>query len=346
MKRAAIEALENEFFIMGESVKKFEDGFARYVGAKYAITVGSGTAALQFALMALGIRQGDSVITAPNSFIASSNSVIHAGGIPAFCDIEPDTGNMNPKQLKASDKRAKGLIPVHLYGQSCDMDPIMDYARERDMFVLEDACQAHGTTYKGKKSGTIGDAGCFSFYSSKNLFVAGDGGMVVTDNEQIAAKVRKLRDCGRISKYEHDTIGYTSRLNTVNCAMGLVQLRHLDEGNLKRKKLAKLYKELLPSGTALTEKQYGVPVYHLFVIKARNRDKVANYLKENDIQTGIHYPIPIHLQHIYRQLYGYRKGDFPVCESFAKDILSLPIYPELKEDEVQFICSKLKEAMG
>ena len=339
MKDAAVDALENEFFVMGESVYKFEDEFAGYIGTNYAVAVNSGTFALASPLIASGIEKGDKILTTPMSFIATANSVIHAGGIPVFSDIESDTGNIDTTLIENKIKDIKGIVSVHLYGNPCDMDNIMEL-KEEGLFVIEDACQAHGAEYKGKKAGSIGDVGCFSFYSVKNMTVGGDGGMVTTNNEEIAEKIRILRDCGRVSKYEHSMIGYTARLNTVNAAIGRVQLKHLDEWNKKRRYAAGIYQKNLPEELLL--RKNGNSVYHIFAIRSKRRDEIIQHLKENGIGTGIHYPIPIHLQPIYKKLFGYKEGDYPVSERFSREILSLPMYPEITKDEVEFVCETVR----
>ncbi|MFQ6010432.1 MAG: DegT/DnrJ/EryC1/StrS family aminotransferase [Candidatus Aenigmatarchaeota archaeon] len=341
MKKAAIDALENEFYIGGESVEEFEKEFAEYVRKKYAIAVSSGTAALQLSLIALGLEPGDKVVTSTNSFIASANSIIHAGCEPRFVDIDERTGLMDIKKCKEDD--IKAVMPVHIYGQPCDMDEVIEFAKERGIPIIEDACQAHGAEYKGRKIGSIGDVGCFSFYTSKNMIVCGDGGMVVTDDEDIANYIRSLRDCGRISKYEHDKIGYTARLDTFKAAIGRVQLKYLDMNNENRRMIAEHYFTHLPEECLLDEVDGNV--YHLFVIKAKNRDEVVEHLKKNGIQTGVHYPNPIHLQPCYRERFGYEGGEFPAAEKFSKEILSLPMYPGLEDDEIEYICEKVKEVL-
>lgn len=340
MKEAAIYALKNERFVLGESVFKFEEKFARYCGAKYAVAVSSGTAALHLSLIALGLKKNEKVVTTPMSFVATANAIVHSGGIPVFADIEEDTGNIDTKNVITNGVR--GIVPVHLYGQPCEMDKIMEL-KEEGIFIIEDACQAHGAEYRGKKVGSMGDAGCFSFYPSKNMTVGGDGGMVTTNDEKIAEEIRKLRDCGRKSKYEHDSIGFTYRLNTVNAAIGLVQLKYLGAWNEKRRKIAKLYRKLLPKKILLSEKKHIKHAYHAFVIKVMEREKLAECLKSNGIETGIHYPTPIHLQPIYKKLFGYKKGNFPIAEKFSREVLSLPIYPQLSADEVKFVCEKIEE---
>jgi perosamine synthetase len=342
MKEAAIDALENEFFVMGEGVYKFEEEFARYIGTKYAIAVNSGTFALASSLIARKVEKNDKILTTPMSFIATANSVIHAGGIPIFLDIEEDTGNINPNRIEDIPKDIKGIIPVHLYGNPCDIDKIMEF-KEEGLFVIEDACQAHGAVYEGRKVGSIGDVGCFSFYSVKNMTVCGDGGMATTNNEEIAEKIRILRDCGRISKYEHAMIGYTARLNTVNAAIGRVQLKHLDEWNEKRRFVARVYQKNLPNEVLLREN--GISVYHIFAIRSKKRDEIIQHLNENGIGTGVHYPIPIHLQPIYKKLFGYKEWSFPISEQFSREVVSLPMFPEITKDEVKFVCENVLEVI-
>lgn len=342
MKNAALEAMQNEFFVLGESVYKFEEEFAKYIGTKYAISVNSGTSALSMSLIAFGIKSGDKIMTTPMSFIATANAIIHTNGTPIFSDIEKDTGNIDANLIKDIPENVRGIIPVHLYGNPCNMDKIMEL-KEKGLFVIEDACQAHGAEYKDKKVGSIGDVGCFSFYPIKNMTVGGDGGMVTTDNEEIADKIRVLRDCGRISKYEHSMIGYTARLNTVNAAIGRVQLRYLDEWNNKRRCAAKIYRENLPKEVLLRENEYGV--YHVFAIQSTKRDKIMGHLKENNIGAGVHYPIPIHLQPIYKKLFGYKEGDYPNAEQFSREIISLPMYPEMTKDQVMYVCENINEVL-
>jgi dTDP-4-amino-4,6-dideoxygalactose transaminase len=249
------------------------------------------------------------------------------------------------KQKLTSETKA--LLPVHLYGYPADLDPIMELAQDGKRSVVEDCCQAHGAQYHGKKVGSIGAVGCFSFYSAKNMTVGGDGGMAVTDDEDVAKKIGKLRDCGRISHYEHDMIGFTARLNTVNAAIGRVQLKRLDEWNEKRRNIARRYNELLSDVEGLElpndENKDVLPVYHLYVVKTDRRDELKTYLESNGIQCGIHYPIPIHLQPIYRQLYNYKEGDFPKSELVCKQVLSLPIYPDFKNEGVETVSDKIHE---
>ncbi|MGD9130298.1 MAG: DegT/DnrJ/EryC1/StrS family aminotransferase [Candidatus Bathyarchaeota archaeon] len=348
MQHAATEALQNEHFVLGESVLKFEEEFARFCGAKYAVSTSSGTSALQISLLALGVSQGDHVITSPFSFIATANSVLHANAVPMFADIDTGNYNVDPKLVeKKITKRVKAVIPVHLYGFPADMNSILEISQKFGLAVVEDACQAHGAEYFGQRVGGIGDVGCFSFYPSKNMTVCGDGGMIVTNTEKVAKAARKLRDCGRVSHYEHDVIGFTSRLNTVNAAVGRVQLRKLDSWNEKRRDVAKLYGRLLSDLDEMVLPPQGgsdiKPVYHLYVIRTGLRDELKSWLGDCGVQCGVHYSIPIHLQPIYRQLFGYKKGDFPQSELLSKTTLSLPMFPELKKQEIEYICEKIHQ---
>ena len=339
MLEAAVQALRNEKLVLGESVFKFEEEFAGFCGTRFAVSTGSGTSALQIALQSLGIGYGDEVVTTPFSFFATSNAVIHAEATPAFADVEGDAFNLDPKKVESRlAPRTRAIIPVHLYGTPAKMDLLKEIAETKNIPVLEDACQAHGAEYHGKRVGSIGEAGCFSFYTSKNMTVCGDGGMITTDNEELAEAARSFRDCGRSTKYAMARVGYTSRLNTVNAAIGRVQLKHLPEWNQKRQAIASLYRtELeglkgitLPPSPASGEKS----VYHLFVIRSHFRDRLLERLEANGVEVGIHYPIPIHLQAPYRSKYGFIEGTFPVSEKLAKEVLSLPLYAGLTEEEV------------
>jgi perosamine synthetase len=342
MVSAAIDALQNERFVLGESVYKFEDEFAKYVGTNYAVAVSSGTTALALSLMALNVNPHDKVLTTTVTFIATANVIRHVNGTPVFTDININTGNMELPTDKSNLADIKGIIPVHLYGNPCELTPILEL---RDCgkikFVVEDACQAHGAKYRNKKVGSIGDVGCFSFYPSKNMTVGGDGGMITTDNEKVAETLRSLRDCGRISKHVYGCVGYTARLNTVNAAIGRVQLKYLDRWNEQRRKAAALYRSLLPSSMVLSETDYCV--YHLFTIKVKNRVEVIKHLTKNGIEVGIYYPQPIHLEQIYRDTYKFHKGMFPHAETFTTQILSLPMYPEITEAEIKYVCEKILE---
>jgi len=348
MEDAAVEALRNERFVLGESVFRFEEEFAKYCSVDYAVSTGSGTSALQLSLLALGIKRGDHVITTPASFVATANVALHVNAVPVFADIDIETYNINPELVKKRvTDGTRAVIPVHLYGFPADMNPILELSQNHGFVVVEDACQAHGAEYYGKKAGAIGDVGCFSFYSSKNMTVCGDGGMVVTNDEEVAKTVAKLRDCGRASHYKHDVVGFTSRLNTVNAAIGLVQLKRLDGWNERRRAVARLYNDLLSDLDEVVlppnEESNVKPVYHLYVIRTHLRDELKAWLEQNGVQCGIHYPTPVHLQPIYRRLFGYKEGDFPKSELLSKTALSLPMFPELRKEEVEYICGKIYE---
>ncbi len=349
MLQAALYSLQNEKLVMGESVFKFEEEFARYCDVKYAISIGSGTAALQIALQSLGIGQEDEVLTTPFSFFATSNAVIHAGGRPSFADVEDNGFNLDPnKAAERLTAKTRAIIPVHLYGQPANMDEFRDLADDKGISLVEDACQAHGAEYDGRKVGSLGDVACFSFYSSKNMTVGGDGGMIVTNDAEVADAARSFRDCGRASKYTMSRIGYTARLNTVNAAIGRVQLRKLDRWNQTRRGMANLYRQELegasgvelPPAETLKER----PVYHLFVIRSQHRDKLASYLEKHNVEAAIHYPVPIHLQEPYRARYGYSEGAFPVSERLAGQVLSLPIHATITEEEVRTVSRLVRES--
>jgi len=346
MENAALNALQNERFVLGDDVYKFEEEFARYCGVKYAVSTNSGTDALHLSLIALGVGWQDQVVTTSFSFIATANAILHTGGTPIFVDIDVKTYNIDPDQIRRRiTQRTKVIMPVHLYGYPCDMDQIMEVTEDHEVRVLEDACQAHGAEYKGLKVGAIGDVGCFSFYPSKNMTVCGDGGMVVTNNEEIAEMVVKLRDCGRETKYVHSMVGYTARLNTVNAAIGRVQLRRLDEWNRKRRENAALYSRLLSDLDEVVTPPLGngdvKPVFHVYVLRTKKRDQLKDYLEKNGVECGLHYPIPIHLQPIYRELFGFKEGEYPEAEHLSKECLSIPLFPDLKKDQIQFISEKM-----
>ncbi len=352
MKAAALSALENEMMVMGESVYKFEEEFAQYCSTKYAVSTASGTAALSITFQALSIGHGNEVITTPFSFIATANSVVHSGADPVFADVEDSGINLSPSKTRAKiGSKTRAVMPVHLYGHPSRLDEFHDIAVEAGISLIEDACQAHGAEFRGAKVGSIGDAGCFSFYPAKNMTVGGDGGIITTNNEDLADAARSIRDCGRDknSKYYHGRIGFTSRLNSVNAAVGRVQLRRLDAWNEARRRLSQRYRKELENVQNIKvpplDSDYEKSVYHLFVIRTKLRDKVKQGLAADRIETGIHYPRPIHLQAPYRQKYGYTEGAFPLSESLSDEVLSLPIFPTLTQDEVVRICDSLKKAL-
>ncbi len=336
MENAAIYALKNEKSVMGESVAKFEEEFARYIGTKYAISVNSGNAALHLSLISLNIEKGSKVITSTNSFIASANCILMTGAKPVLCDINYDDGNMD---IKSTNEKPDAIIPVHIYGNPCDLDSIKEVSETHKAPIIEDACQAHGAIYDQKKVGSLGNVGCFSFYPTKNMSVCGDGGMVTTNNEEIKNKIESLRDNGRTTRTEYDKLGFTMRLNTVSAAIGRIQLHTLDEKNKRRRELASLYKKFLGDDYMLNENPKGTSVYHQIIIKHKKRDEILSHLSKNNIGAAIHYPIPIHKQSLYENL-GY---NLPISEKFSNEVLSLPSFPQLKDDDVKVICEKINE---
>ena len=338
MENAAIDALRNEKFVMGESVTKFEEEFARYIGTKYAISVNSGNAALQLSLISLGINEKSKVITSTNSFIASANCILMTGAKPILCDINYNDGNID---IKTTNEKSEAIIPVHIYGNPCDLDSIKEVSETHKAPIIEDACQAHGATFDHKKVGSIGDVGCFSFYPTKNMTVGGDGGMVTTNNEEIKKQIDSLRDNGRRTRTEHDKLGFTMRLNTVNAAIGRIQLQTLDEKNKRRRELASLYKKFLGDDCMLDENPKGTSVYHQIIIKHQKRDEIFSHLSKNNIGVAIHYPRPIHKQPLYENL-GY---NLPISEKFSNEVLSMPSFPQLKDDDVKVICEKINEVL-
>lgn len=321
-------------FILGPAVAEFENEFAHYVGAKYCVSLNSGTAALHLALLAAGIGPGDEVITAANTFIATAEAITFAGATPRFVDADPVTYNLDPSKLEAAiTERTKAIIPVHLYGQPADMDAVSAIARKHNLLVVEDACQGHGARYKNTPVGTLSNIAAFSFYPGKNLGAAGDGGAIVTNDAGLAERVRLLRDHGSRKKYEHEIVGHNFRLDTLQAAILKIKLPHLDGWNAGRRKHAEYYNHHLrglPGIVVPACAESCESVFHLYVVQVDNRDAVQNAMREANIQTGIHYPTPIHLQPAYREL-GHMPGDFPVAEKLSGRILSLPMYAELTE---------------
>ena len=339
MEEAAIHALRNESFVGGESVVKFEEEFAEYTGTKYAVSVSSGNGALQISLMALGIGESDEVITPTNSFIASANCIRMTNAKPILTDIDMNDGNID---LSNSKDKVNAIIPVHIYGNPCNFDSIKSFADEQNIPIIEDACQAHGAEYKGKKVGSLGDVGCFSFYPTKNMTVGGDGGMTTTDNEETALKIKSIRDNGRKTKNEFDKMGFTMRLNTVNAAIGRVQLRHLDEKTARRREIVSIYRKNLAQDCILPENKDGKSVYHQIVLKHEKRNEIRKELTDNEIGSAIYYETPIHQQPIYQ---SYR-FELPNSEKFSKLILSLPSYPQLTNDQALEICEHINKIIG
>ena len=346
--RAIRNVIASSAFAGGPFVEKFEQEFASYCGCDHAIGVGSGTEALWLSLLACGVESGDEVITVPNTFMATAEAITYCGARPVFVDVDERTYTMDPAGLEeAVSSRTKAIIPVHLFGQSADMDPILEFAREHDICVIEDAAQAHGAKYKGRNVGTLGDAGCFSFYPGKNLGALGEAGAVVTNSFKLQEKIRILRDHGQIRKYRHTAIGWNCRMDGIQAALLSVKLQHLDSWNSLRRARALQYdREFAELDEVITplEATYARHVYHIYAIRVQERDEVMWFLNEKGIQCGVHYPIPVHLQPAYRNL-GYKKGDLPVSEQIALEFISLPIFPELTETQINIVALGLKEAM-
>jgi len=341
------QVMDSSRFILGENVNSFEKEFASFCGTGHAVGVANGTDALRLALLACGIGKGNEVISIPNTFIATTEAISQTGAKIVFVDVNSSTYDIDVSQIEgAINEKTRAIVPVHLFGQPADMDPIMGVAREYNLKVIEDACQAHGSEYKGKgkKTGSIGDAACFSFYPSKNLGAFGDGGMVVTGDEEVAQRIRMFRDHGQTTKYEHLVEGTNSRLDEIQAAILRVKLKRLDEWNKLRRKNASIYDELLKDVDEVvtpSEAEHAKHVYHLYVIRTRRRHELQEWLKSKGIGTGLHYPIPLHLQKTYEYL-GYKEGDFPVAEESAKQILSLPMFPELTGEEIETVASEIK----
>jgi dTDP-4-amino-4,6-dideoxygalactose transaminase len=343
--KAIENVISNTAFILGKAVAEFEEQFAGYCGVKHCVGINSGTSALIMALKALDVGEGDEVITTPNTFIATAEAISFAGATPVFVDIEDRSYNLDPAKLeKAITRKTKAVIPVHLYGQPADMDPILKIAEKKRVAVIEDSAQAHGAEYKGKKTGALAEVACFSFYPGKNLGAYGEGGAITTNDEEIAQKARMLRDHGSPKKFYHEFIGNNCRLEGIQGAVLSVKLKHLDKWNDGRRKNADLYRKYLEgSGVGVPEEMpYAKHVYHVFCVRVKDREKLIDFLKEKGVFTNIHYPIPIHLQKAY-QFLGYKKGDFPVTEGCMDDILSMPMFAELTEEEIKYTAECIKE---
>lgn len=343
---AAIAAvLESCQFVLGEKVEAFESDFARYCQTRYALGVNSGTSALHLALLAAGVKAGDEVITVSYTFVASVAAIRYTGARPVLVDIDPRSCTLDPARLEAAiTPRTKAIMPVHLYGTCADMDPILEIARRHNLIVIEDAAQAHGAEYKGKRAGGIGDLACFSFYPGKNLGAYGEGGAVVTNDGEYAEVISRLRDHGQSQKYLHDSVGYNYRMEGLQGAVLGVKLRHLDDWNAARRRHAADYREsLADTGLRMLEVMpYNRSVHHIFPVFTPQRDGLVEHLKSHGISTGIHYPIPVHLQSGYRDL-GYKLGDFPHTEQASNEVLSLPMYAELSSDAVMEISGAARE---
>lgn len=346
IRRAVDEVLDGGRYILGPEVKKLEEEIAAFSQAKYGIGVGNGTDALVLTLDALGIGPGDEVITTPFTFFASAECISRVGATPVFADVDPKTYNLDPVRVREKiTDRTKAIIPVHIFGQPADMDEIMEIAREHDLYVIEDACQAIGSEYKGRRVGSFGHAACYSFFPTKNLGCYGDGGMIVTDDEVLDRKLRSLRVHGKSekSKYFNNTIGYNSRLDELQAAILRVKLRYLNDWNEARRQKAALYDELLKDTPVVTPyaAENRKHIYHLYIIQSEYRDDLIQYLKEKGIATGVYYPVPLHHQEVYKEL-GYEKGSLPVAEELCTRTMALPCYPELSDENVRLIADAVR----
>lgn len=342
------EILETTCFVGGPHIEAFEYEFAEACNVKHAVAVHSGTDALRLALLALGAKPGDEVITVPNTFIATTEAITQAGAKPVFVDIDSKTYNIDISQINSViTSNTVGILPVHLYGQPADMDPILEIAKKKNLWVLEDACQAHLAEYKGKKIGSLGHAAAFSFYPGKNLGSCGEGGAVTTNDPNLAHMVRMLRDHGQAKKYYHDLEGYNARLSAIQCAALRIKLKHLPSWNKARQNIAKKYTDFLRD-TREVETPFvplwANPVWHLYVIMVENRDKIKSRLSEMGVSTGLHYPIPLHLQKAYSYL-NFGKNSYPVTESCALRLLSLPMFPEFPEEQIYYVTECLRKIL-
>ncbi|MBI3617552.1 MAG: DegT/DnrJ/EryC1/StrS family aminotransferase [Candidatus Omnitrophica bacterium] len=340
---------EDGSFILGPQEKAFEEDFARYCGTQYAVGVNSGTDALYLAMLALDIGPGDEVIVPTFTFIATALCVSYTGAKPVFVDIEDQTCNIDPARFEAAvTRKTKAVIPVHIYGQPADMKEINAIATKHKIAVVEDACQAHGAMYNGKKTGALGDIACFSFYPTKSLGAFGDGGMVVTGNKSLYEKTLMLRDYGRAGRYDHKIKGHNSRLDTVQAVVLAAKLPLLDQWNKMRNDVAAHYGKLLKGAEGVVTpaiQKDRTHVFQTYAVRVPGRDKISDAMKTKGISVLIHYPVPLHLQEAYADL-GHKMGDFPVSERIAKEILSLPMFPHMKKDQVEYVCTTLKELLG
>lgn len=347
LDEAMLRVVRRSAFVLGQELEAFESEFAAYCGVSHCVGVASGTEALYLALKACGVGLGDEVVTVSHTFFATAMAIAWAGAIPVFVDIDPETYTMDVEQAaQAVTSRTKAILPVHLYGQCADMAPLRRLAQTHRLRIIEDACQAHGATYNGRRAGSLGDVGCFSFYPSKNLGGYGDGGAVVTNDAEIAARLRLLRNFGQKERFRHEQMGYNSRLDELQAAILRVKLRYLEAWNAQRSELAERYRQTL-------DRRYIAPsvrpgdghVYHLFVIRTSRRDDLQAHLLRHGVQTSVHYPLPVHAQPAFRQL-PHRCHDLPVSERIAREVLSLPMFPMMTVDQVQCVVRALNTYAG
>ncbi|ADR18424.1 DegT/DnrJ/EryC1/StrS family aminotransferase [Calditerrivibrio nitroreducens] len=346
IKKEIDKSLNATQFILGPNVKEFEESAAKYLGCKYAIGVASGTDALHLALKAIGIKDGDEVITTPFTFIATAEAIVYCGGKPVFVDVDEETMNIDVNKIESKiTDRTKAIIPVHLFGNPCNMDKIKEIANKYNLKIVEDCAQSFGATYRGVKTGNIGDVGCFSFFPSKNLGCYGDGGMITTNDENIYKTALALRNHGSYVRYYHEMIGFNSRLDDIQAAILKIKLKYIDRFNNERRTVAKLYQETIGNCVGYQkETENGINVFHQYTITSDKRDKAIEALKQSEIASAIYYPVPLHLQNAFKYL-GYVEGDFPVSEKLAKTVFSLPINPYLEESEVIIIGEIVKKAL-
>ena len=342
------EVIDANAFAGGPFVARFEEAYARFCDAKFCIGVGNGTDSLWFALLALGVGPGDEVITVPMTFMATAEAITYAGAKPVFVDIDPQTYTIDTTKIEAAiTPRTKAIMPVHLFGQCADMDPIMAIAKKHNLFVVEDAAQAQGATYRGRKAGTIGHAASFSFYPGKNLGAWGEAGAVTTNDAALREKVAMFREHGQKKKYYHDVVGWNGRMDGLQAAVLSVKLKYLEAANNQRRRAAALYNQLLagtPGVVLPVEAAYGQSIYHVYAVRVANRDRLIQMLGERGVATGIHYPVPVHLQAAYANL-GCHRGDFPVSEACADSFLSLPMFPELTNQQIETVAREFKDCL-
>ncbi len=342
---AVANVVESCHFVLGKDVEAFEEDFAAYCQSRFALGVNSGTSALHLALLTAGVGEGDEVITVSYTFVATAAAISYTGARPVFVDINRSACTIDPEKIEAAiTPRTKAIMPVHIYGNCADMDPILDIARKHNLIVIEDAAQAHGAEYKGRRAGSMGDLACFSFYPGKNLGAYGEGGAVVTNNERHADLIRQLRDHGQSEKYYHEHIGYNYRMEAIQGAVLGVKLKHLDDWNTLRRKHAEKYRrQLTDVGLRLLEERSGFnSVHHIFPVFTEQRDELQQHLQAAGINTGIHYPIPVHVQRAYNNL-GYNEGDLPQTEGVCREVISLPMYPELPNETVMAIAESVRQ---
>jgi dTDP-4-amino-4,6-dideoxygalactose transaminase len=348
LERAVMNVLASGQYILGREVQAFEEEFATYCGARHAVAVNSGTSALHLALLAAGIGPGDEVITTPMTFVATASAIVSTGATPVFVDIDPTTLTLDTKSVEAAiTLKTRAIVPVHLYGQMADMEPLLSISRRHDLPIIEDACQAHGADYFGQRAGSMGLAGAFSFYPGKNLGACGEGGAVVTNDAEVANHMRRLRDWGQTERYHHVELGFNYRMDAIQGAILRVKLRYLDDWTAARRAIAHFYDARLsgiPGLVTPREMAGRRHVYHVYAVRSPDRRALADALAAEGIHTGLHYPIPVHLQPAYAFL-GHRRGDFPETETAAREVLSLPIFPELGMERAAEVASAVRQGV-